>query len=88
MRPVDVVVLLPFPQFGVEQLDVIGDPVGVQELIELLVIRTMGPLDLPVQSRRSRADVHMANIPSFQMPVKLRLKLCPIVGLNDVHPEG
>jgi hypothetical protein len=41
VRAVDVVVVLPLSKLGVQQLNVVGDAVGVQELIELLIIDAM-----------------------------------------------
>ena len=38
MGPVVIVVVLPLPQFLVEQVNVVGDAVLVQELIKLLVV--------------------------------------------------
>ncbi len=38
MRPVVIVVVLPLPQLLAEQVNVVGDPVLIEELVELLVI--------------------------------------------------
>jgi hypothetical protein len=43
-----IVVVLPLTQFLIEQVDVIGDAVPVEELVELLVIDPMRTLDLAV----------------------------------------
>ena len=52
-----IVVILPLFQLGVEEVNVVGDAVLVQELIELLIVDTVGPLDFAVQVWRSRPDV-------------------------------
>jgi hypothetical protein len=36
-----IVVVLPFPQLGVEQADVVRDAIPIQELIELLGVHAM-----------------------------------------------
>jgi hypothetical protein len=38
VRSVVIVVVLPFPKLLVKQVNVVGDPVLVEELIELLVV--------------------------------------------------
>jgi hypothetical protein len=43
-----IVVVLPLAQLLVEQVDVIGDAVLVEELVELLVIDTVRAFDLAV----------------------------------------
>ena len=54
MWPVVIVVVLPLSKFLIEEVDVVRDAVFVQELIELLVIDAMGPLDFAVEVRRAR----------------------------------
>ncbi len=41
MWPVVIVVVLPLAQLLIEQVDVVGDAVAVEQLIELLVIDAM-----------------------------------------------
>ena len=41
MRSVVIVVVLPLAQLGVEQVDVVGDAVPIQQLVELLIVDTM-----------------------------------------------
>ena len=41
MRAVVIVVILPLAQLGMEQADVVGDAVPLQQLVELLVVDTM-----------------------------------------------
>jgi hypothetical protein len=43
-----IVVVLPLTQLVVEQVAVVGDPVSIQELVELLVIDPIRALDLAV----------------------------------------
>ena len=38
MWPVVIVVVLPLAQFLIEQVNVVGDPALVKELVELLVV--------------------------------------------------
>ena len=71
MRPVVIVVVLPFTQLLIEQVDVIGDPVPIQQLVELLVVHAMRALDFTVQSRCPRADVDVPDVQRFGMPVEL-----------------
>ena len=68
-------------------MNVVGDTALVQELVELLGIDAMRPLDLAVQMRRCRPDVDMANIQALDVPMKLRLKLGAVVGLQDVDAK-
>jgi hypothetical protein len=47
-----VVVVLPLFELLVEQVNVVGDPVLVQELVKLLVVDPVRALDLAVEVRR------------------------------------
>ena len=82
-----IVVVLPLPQFVVEQVNVVGHAALVQELVELLIVDPMGAFDLAIEMRRPWPDVDMADVEALQMPVKLRLKLGAIIGLDDVDAE-
>lgn len=53
MGPVVIIVILPLSELFVKQVNVIGDAVLVEELVELLVVDPVRPLDLAVG--RSRA---------------------------------
>lgn len=88
MRPVVIVVVLPFAQLLVEQVNVVGYAALVQELVELLVVNPMRALDLAIEVWCPRADVDMANVQRLDVPMELRLKLRPVVSLNDVDAEG
>jgi hypothetical protein len=69
-------------------VDVVGNAVLVQELVELLVVDTMRAFDFAVQVRGSRPDVDVADIQALDVAMELRLKLRAIVGLNDVNANG
>jgi hypothetical protein len=85
--PVVIVVVLPLPQLLVKEMDVVADTVVVEELVELLVIDSVRALDLPVEPRRVRADVDVADSPFFEMPMELGLELGAVVRLHDEHAE-
>ena len=55
-----VVEVLPLPQLVVEDLGVV-DYHPVQQLVELLGVDAMGPLDLAIQPWRARLDVVVAD---------------------------
>jgi hypothetical protein len=38
MRPMVVVVVLPLPQLRVEQVNIVADALGVEQLVELFVV--------------------------------------------------
>ena len=62
MRPVVIVVILPLFQLGVEEVNVVGDAVLVEELVELLVIDAVRPLDFAIEMRCPRPDVDVADV--------------------------
>jgi hypothetical protein len=68
-------------------MDVIADAVLVEELVELLVIDTVRSLDLTVQAGCARANVNMPDVAGLDVPMKLRLELGAVIGLNDVDAE-
>jgi hypothetical protein len=57
VRPVVVVVVLPFAQLLVEQVDVVGTP--SEQLIELFVVDAVRALDLAVQTRYVHDQVNV-----------------------------
>ena len=71
MWPVVIVVVLPLSQLLVEQMNVVGDAILVQELVELLVVDPVGPFDLPIQMWCSRANIDVADVERLQMPMKV-----------------
>ena len=87
MRPVVIVIVLPFFQLRVEEVNVVRNPVTVEELVELLIIDPMGSFDLAVQMWRPRPDVHMADVAFFEMPVKVGLEFSAIVRLDHMDAE-
>ena len=43
-----IVVVLPLTQLLVEQVDIVGDAVPIEQLVELLIVHAMRALDLTV----------------------------------------
>jgi hypothetical protein len=43
-----IVVLLPLTELLIEEVDVVGDPIPIEQLVELLIVHTMRALDLAV----------------------------------------
>ena len=84
MRPVVIAIDLPLAQLLVEEVDVVGNVVSVQQLVELLVVHAMGSFHLAVQVRRPGPDVDVADV----QPLEVRLKLRAFIGLDDVDAEG
>jgi hypothetical protein len=62
MGQVVVIVILPLSELFIKQVNFIGDAVLVEELVELLVVDPVRPLDLAVEMRRARSDVDMAHV--------------------------
>ena len=69
MWTVVIVVVLPLPQFVVEEMNVVGHAAPVQELVELLVVDPMRAFDLAIEMRRPCPNVDMADVSRFEMPV-------------------
>jgi hypothetical protein len=88
VRSVVIVVVLPFLELLVEEVNVVRDPITVEELVKLLIIDAMGSFDLAVQMRCPRPDIHVVDVAFFEMPVEVGLEFGAIVGLNDVDAEG
>jgi len=78
VRPVVIVVVLPLPQLLVKQVDVVRDATVVEQLVELLIIDPVRPLDLALQVRGSRTDVDVSDVLRLQMPMKLGLEFGPL----------
>ena len=51
MGPVIIVVVLPFAQLVVEQVDIVADAILVEELVKLLLVDAARTFDLAVQTR-------------------------------------
>jgi hypothetical protein len=75
VRTVIIVIVLPLSQLLIEEVNIVGDAVIVQELIKRLVVHAMGSFHLPIQMRCSRADIHVADVERLEVPVEARLKL-------------
>ena len=82
-----IVVVLPLAQLLVEQMDVVADAVLVEELVELLVVDPVRPLDLAVEMRRTRVDIDMPDVQAFDVGVEAGLEFGAIVGLNHADAE-
>ena len=68
-------------------MNVVRNPVAIEELVELLVVDAMGAFDLAVHVWGPRPDVDVADVESFEMPVKVGLEFGAIVSLDDVDAE-
>src|SRR5262245_49036784 len=82
-----IVIVLPFAQLVIEQVNVVGDAALIEELVELLVVDTMRSFDFPVEMWGPRPDVDVPDIAIFEMPVEVRLELGAVVRLHDVDAE-
>src|SRR5262245_54486998 len=86
MRTMVIVVVLPFAQLLVEQVNVVGHSALIEELVELLGIDPVRALNFAFQVWRSRPDVDVADVQAFDMPMKLRLELRSVV-LESIRSE-
>ena len=75
MRAVVIVVVLPLAQLLIEQVNIVGHAITIEQLVELLVVHAMRPLDLPIQVRGARPDMDVPDVSRLEMPVESRLKL-------------
>ena len=82
-----IVVVRPLAQLLIEQVNVVGNAVLVQELVELLVVDAMRSFDLAVEVGCPRPDVRVTDIALVEVPVEVRLELGAIVRLHDVYAE-
>jgi hypothetical protein len=57
-----IVIVLPLAELLVEEMNVVGDAIFVEQLVELLIVDPVRPFDLAIQSRRPRADVDVADV--------------------------
>ena len=83
VRSGEVVEPLPFVEFGFE-IDV---AFVTEQLIELLLIGTVGSLDFAVQLRRSTLYVGMPDPEIFNMPMEFRLELMAIICTHFANSE-
>ena len=84
MRPVEVVVVFPNPQFLV-QIHIIG--VG-QKLIEFEVVGAVGAFHFSIQPGGSGFEVGMPDPQILDVPMKLGLELVAVVCSYRVDAEG
>ena len=87
MRSVVIGVILPRFELLVEEVNVVRDPVAIEELVELLVVDAMGAFDLAVQMWGPRPDVDVADVEGVEMPVEVGLEFGAIVGLDGLDAE-
>ena len=88
MRPVGVVVVLPFLEFQVERAGIVFDD-AVEQPIEPLGVDAVGPLHFSVERRCGRPDVDVADAVVKNVPVKTGREFRPVIGLNlfDMEPQ-
>ena len=86
MRAFEVVVVLPLLKLRGEELGVVDDH-AVEQPIELLGVDPMRALDLAVEPRGARPDVHVLDAEVLDVPVERGLKLGAVVGLDAHHAE-
>ena len=84
MRPREIVEALPFRKRSVKVY-----VTGVrQQLVELLLVGPVRPLDLAIELRGIRLDVGMTDALVLDVPMELGLELMAIVGAHLADPEG
>lgn len=83
MRASEIVELLPFREFC-SQVEIVGVS---QELIELLLVSPVRPLDLPVQLRGPWLDVDVPHALILDVPMELSLPLMATIGSNGVNAK-
>jgi hypothetical protein len=81
--PVEVVEVLPDLELLVEIYVVLV----VQQLVELLLVRSMRPLHFSVQLGRPGLDVYVPNAGIFDMPVELRLPFMAAISTDLLDAE-
>jgi hypothetical protein len=59
-------------------VDVVRDGTVVEQLVELLVIDPVRPLDLAIQVRRARTDVEVPDVLRLQMPMNWDWNSAPL----------
>ncbi len=74
MGPVEVVEVLPFLQFAVEDFSIVDDD-SVEHPVELFCVDPVRSFDFPVQSRCPGFDVCVVDSSVKEMPVKAALEL-------------
>ena len=82
MRPIVVVETFPCGQLLL-QINIVAI---VDQLVESILVGSVGPLDFAVELRRSRLDVDMFHAEVSDVPVKERLELVAAVSSNGADP--
>jgi hypothetical protein len=73
VRPVVIVVVLPLAELLVEEMDVVGHAVLVQQLVKLSIVDAISAFDLAIQMRGPRSKVDVTDVRSRQVPMEARL---------------
>jgi hypothetical protein len=84
--PVEVVVVLPFVEFLVEDFGVVDDD-SVEHSVELFGVDSVGSFDFAVESRGGWFDVDVLHASVEDVPVELGSELGAVVGLDDIDSE-
>jgi len=83
VRPIVVVETFPCGKLLLE----INIVAIVDQLVELVLVGSVGPLDFAVELRRSRLDVDVFHAEVSDVPVKERLELVAAVSSDGAYPE-
>ena len=83
MRSIVIVEAFPGSQL-LPEIDVVA--IG-EQLIKLLLVGSMRPLDLAVELRSTWFDVYMLHAQVCDMPMEERLELVAAVGLDRADPK-
>ena len=84
VRPREIVEALPFSELSMKVY-----VTGVrQQLVELLLVGPVRPLDLAIELRGAWLDVGMTDALVLDVPMELGLELMAIVGPHLADPEG
>jgi hypothetical protein len=85
-----IVVVLPLPQLLIEQellieqVDIVGYPMAIEQLVELLVIHAMRAFDFAVEPRCPRADVDGCPVlHSRPLNLEKRAECVPSIGISQ-----
>ena len=83
VRPIVVVETFPCGKLLLE----INIVAIVDQLVELVLVGSVGPLDFTVELRRSRLDVDVFHAEVSDVAVKERLELVAAVSSDGAYPE-
>jgi hypothetical protein len=82
-----VVVVLPFLQPGVQQVDVVND-YAIEQTVELFGVDAMRTFHFAVESGCGRFDADVINPLVQGMPIETSLEFRTVIGLDDPDLEG